>query len=599
MIVLLILIFLSQLAYAQTLPERLTAETVMNYIRTNEVSSVEELIAALPPLHRRHFALVFESGGLNSDFVSGDHPRVVSWGGDSRFLIAWSTHPDSPGKNQVEFLQHGLRKWTAGVIDFSEDTPKLSNPTECSNCHGDLNKPLWGNYPIWAGTEVDNVSMNSEETTQFIKSALNSDNPRLDLLESNPVSRDVRTIQVTSSVSGKTTTISNIADELGATLVWRHAEVLFNRFKARDNYRELAKKCLCRPRSGVVPADSISFQSLFGPQESNISLMKTGGFIQGSSESPSPYGSANGNIENAFIFLTIHDFRQRDERIYRLYKSLSNEEYISRDHVRVSSYEVLHFPRGEATAEEEFLETYRQHFETEGQDSLDARTDIGILLKRFNKTFQSAMSSLPAMLPRVCEELSQPEPVPPPPPTNRGGGGGGGGGGGPPQSSDASLSSLKIQIQDQEVSLDLDPDTDNYTVNVYGVNSVTLIPTANHADAEITVNGKREKSGEDISIDLNDGETSIEIEVTAEDKTTRTYTLTVISCPREEKKSLGEGFRSDCPDDDTQPDDMASARGGGGGCAVGASPARMEAFALLAAIFILLAVSRGLRAHSD
>ena len=152
---------------------------------------------------------------------------------------------------------------------------------------------------------------------------------------------------------------------------------------------------------------------------------------------------------------------------------------------------------------------------------------------------------------------TQPEPDPQPTPNTGGGtptggggtpsgggggggggsGGGGGGGGSPPaQSSDASLDTLEVEGD----FLDLDPDTDTYTVNAYGETSLILTPTANHPDAEITVNGEMVESGADISIDLeDDGATVIEIVVTAEDGTTRrTYTLTVMSCPGEERKIL-------------------------------------------------------------
>ncbi len=274
----------------------------------------------------------------------------------------------------------------------------------------------------------------------------------------------------------------------------------------------------------------------------------------------------------------------------------------------------------------------------------------------------------------------------------------------PALSSDATLNNIEIE----EASLDFDPDTRTYTVNVYGVTAVTLTPTANHPDAEITVNGNTVQRGSSAMVALdNDGETSIEIEVTAENGTTKTYTLAVMYCPGEEREilsmfydstegdmweedrgwnteslldswhgvetengsitvislpdnrlsgevpealgcfgglkelqeldlsgnsglsgelppglselnnlgvldircteitvpeelegwtmNLGEGFRRGC---DTQPDDMASAQGDGG-CAVGASSERMGASALLVAVFMLFALSRGLRARSD
>ena len=106
-----------------------------------------------------------------------------------------------------------------------------------------------------------------------------------------------------------------------------------------------------------------------------------------------------------------------------------------------------------------------------------------------------------------------------------GGGDGGGGGGGPTASSDASLRGLTISAGE----LAFDSATTRYAVEVeHDVTSVTLTPTASHAAATVAVNGAAVASGSaSAAIALEAGENVIEVVVTAEDGTKRTYTVTV------------------------------------------------------------------------
>ena len=101
----------------------------------------------------------------------------------------------------------------------------------------------------------------------------------------------------------------------------------------------------------------------------------------------------------------------------------------------------------------------------------------------------------------------------------------------PALSGDASLNTLGIE----GISPDFDPDTYTYTLNAYSISSLTLTPTANHENAEITVNGETIESGSSATVPLDDdGETTITIVVTAEDgTTTRTYEITVTHCGEE------------------------------------------------------------------
>ena len=100
-----------------------------------------------------------------------------------------------------------------------------------------------------------------------------------------------------------------------------------------------------------------------------------------------------------------------------------------------------------------------------------------------------------------------------------------GGGGRTTRSSDASLRGLLISAG----SLTFDPARTSYAVAVaHEVESVQVTPTVNHAAATVAVNGAAVASGTPSgSIALSVGENAVEVVVTAEDGTTRTYRVTV------------------------------------------------------------------------
>lgn len=74
-----------------------------------------------------------------------------------------------------------------------------------------------------------------------------------------------------------------------------------------------------------------------------------------------------------------------------------------------------------------------------------------------------------------------------------------------------------------------DPDTTAYSLNLpYATNTITVTPVLTDVNATVTVNGEVVANGEaSQEISLNAGQTEIVIVVTAEDETTKTYTLTI------------------------------------------------------------------------
>ena len=94
-------------------------------------------------------------------------------------------------------------------------------------------------------------------------------------------------------------------------------------------------------------------------------------------------------------------------------------------------------------------------------------------------------------------------------------------------SDDATLSALRLSAG--TLSPSFDSGTTSYTASVgYGVESVTVTPTANDSNAAISVNTTEVDSGSGHSVDLAVGTTTVQVVVTSQDDSaTTTYTVSV------------------------------------------------------------------------
>lgn len=101
----------------------------------------------------------------------------------------------------------------------------------------------------------------------------------------------------------------------------------------------------------------------------------------------------------------------------------------------------------------------------------------------------------------------------------------------PPVSSNADLNNLVVSAGSMNPGFS--SGVTNYTTNVgNSVQSIQVMPSVADANATVTVNGTSVSSGQSSqSISLNVGENVIQVVVTAQDGTPKTYTLTVYRAP--------------------------------------------------------------------
>ena len=427
-----------------TLPETMTEDSVIDFVTEQEISTVEAFIQALPPLHKRHFVAVRDSASPAAAFISTSHPRIVSWGADASFVVTWTTDPEDPESDNVEFLQPvpAEGRWIAGVIDFSGDSPEIRHPGTCAQCHGDLGKPLWGADNVHDGTEGETVSRTLSQDAVALHEAMSaSTHPRLTPLELDRYQNAPRTIGFVNR-EGQIPTW-----EFALVLALRHSEVLFNRLRVRQDYDPLS--------SAVACASSMTdllrkVRSEFDQADYNIRLLSaTLEPVQGENTltyiEAGEYKGGDAILSITIGFLIFHDLWQRFESVRDLYRGTSNEHALGTLEFEAEFREMLlRYPIGQATVEDELEAAYQEFFELRGQASIDGRA-----LRSINPRYGGGFPGYHVghFHDRVCSALS------PPPPPPSGGGGFGGGGGGSRTSAPGAPRNLTAMVGDGEVLL--------------------------------------------------------------------------------------------------------------------------------------------------
>jgi hypothetical protein len=115
------------------------------------LSSLEGLLAVLPTwLHANHILVEASRSGHPASL---EHPRVLLFGSDARFLMAFGSDPDDPLREVVDVAELGDGGfWKFRSIDFGTSPATLSpDDSACTGCHADPPRPFWGSYPNWAG----------------------------------------------------------------------------------------------------------------------------------------------------------------------------------------------------------------------------------------------------------------------------------------------------------------------------------------------------------------------------------------------------------------------------------------------------------------
>ena len=392
-------------------------DRIRQFLAEHELETVEGFIDALPELHKERFVFVYDSSALGAEFVSSEHPRVISWGADARFVFAWQTNPDASDmfRNSVEFLVPGETQWTAGLIDFSGDAPEIVHPENCQTCHGSESKPLWPGL-FWEGAEGSPVSsLSTGEMEDAMRSLLASTDSRIAPLD---LEGSDFTMGLANRVfQGYNGMVSYLwpAEQLSIHLSLRHAEILLERLKQRNDYVALAEEAVCASNptgaAGVVTAPfRESRDHTLGLLPFSDSLAMSGGIRASNYE----YNFNSGTMDGNLLFLLMNDMWETHPEVRQIYRATSNIDAVQVNRVPAEWY--LAYPGGQATAEDELIQLRRLYFGHGNQYSLagveEANYAFGELAtggqNRTNQhTVMFTEAQVNSMLPKVCQALKK------------------------------------------------------------------------------------------------------------------------------------------------------------------------------------------------
>ncbi|MXW01664.1 MAG: hypothetical protein F4X59_09575 [Holophagales bacterium] len=386
-----------------------------SFIQRHDIRSTVEFIEALPEIFKERFVMMYESGAPSHPYVSAENPRVISWGYDGEYIFSWIANEAAPAEfaDSVEFLRRNEYSWSAGLIDFSGSSPSIREPPECSSCHGSLNKPLWGRWNRWTGSEFTYGT----EYDDAIAAIRSSENPRLAALDfsaSATYGRESERFFVRPGREADTVA----PEEAAAVWSWQHAGVLYNLILARHSDMKSYSKALCE-RPDHRPSYTVTAwefgqeeHNLFFNPASDVEIDGEGLLLVGSDLSRSYYHyNTTSSVADSIWMLIISDLLRDVPVLRHLYRSTTNTEMYSSSFGNAEA--ALFYREGRATAEDEFIQKIRLHFGRGTDMSLSERARMtnktGYPLGVLSSSFWD--SHLEVMRHKICEAMWKSSPT--------------------------------------------------------------------------------------------------------------------------------------------------------------------------------------------
>ena len=126
-------------------------------LESEQIGSVEALVAALPEDLRGAYTLAFASRSLQG--ASFSSPRAILYGTDAAFIVTFNGEAPARGHATVETMEFdaSANRFVLREIAFAASGAAAGrsisepNPARCLVCHGAPARPIWDLPPAWPG----------------------------------------------------------------------------------------------------------------------------------------------------------------------------------------------------------------------------------------------------------------------------------------------------------------------------------------------------------------------------------------------------------------------------------------------------------------
>jgi hypothetical protein len=149
----------------------LTIQGISQFIETQQIHSVDDLLSRMPPRLLSSFTLAYQSQSLQANCANKKTPRVLLFSPEDDFVMAVTGNLSTPGCGNIEMMKFDQKSRRFDFQDYQfAASPSVHhqqpNSAICMSCHGTDLRPIWASYPTWPGFFTDQASSDDTEGSQ-------------------------------------------------------------------------------------------------------------------------------------------------------------------------------------------------------------------------------------------------------------------------------------------------------------------------------------------------------------------------------------------------------------------------------------------------